>query len=88
MLRKILENKYVRIFDIVYLTLLSFYTIIRIYLIMISPIPEPDLEGYALIYYSPRSAILCFVLLIFIFIISNIFFYIIDCKIKNERHTK
>lgn len=74
-----------RLYDIAFLILLSAYTIKKIYLIMNSPIIKADREGYHAIYYSPRSAILCFAFLIIIFIISNILFYIIDCKIKQGK---
>jgi hypothetical protein len=84
MLKKILENKFIRLYNIVFLIFLSSYTIIKIYLVMISPIMKPDREGYQVIYYSSRSAILHFAFLIFILIISNILFYIIDCKIKQS----
>lgn len=85
MLKKILENKFIRLYNIVFLIFLSSYTIIRIYLVMISPIMKPDREGYQAIYYSPRSAILHFAFLIIILIISNILIYIINCKIKQNK---
>ncbi len=85
MLKKILENKFIRLYNIVFLIFISSSTIIRMYLVMISPIMKPDREGYTAIYYSPRSAVLHFALLIFILIISNILFYIIDCKIKQSK---
>ncbi len=82
MLKKILKNKFIRLYNIVFLIIISSYTIISIYLVMISPIMKPDREGYQAIYYSWRSAILYFGFLIFVLIISNILFYIIDSKIK------
>lgn len=85
MLKKILENKFIRLYNIVFLIFLSSYTIIRTYLVMISPIMKPDREGYQAIYYSSHSAILHFAFLIFILIISNILFNIIDCKIKQSK---
>lgn len=85
MLKKILENKFIRLYNIVFLIFLSSNTIIRIYLVMISPIMKPDREGYQAIYYSSRGVILNFAFLIFILILSNILFYIIDCKIKQSK---
>lgn len=85
MLKKILENKFIRLYNIIFLIFLSAYTIIRIYLVMISPIVTPDREGYQAIYYNSHSVILHFAFLVFIFIISNIFFYIINCKIKQSK---
>lgn len=81
MLKKILKNKFIRLYNIVFLILLSSYTIISIYLVMISPIMKPDREGYQAIYYSSRSSILHFAFLIFILIISNLLF-LIGCKLS------
>ena len=87
MLKKILENKFIKLYNIVFLIFLSSCTIIRIYLVMISPIMKPDKEGYQATYYSPHSAILHFVFLILILIISNIIFYIADYKlIRVKKH--
>ena len=85
MLKNILENKLIRLYNIVFLIFLSSYTVIRIYLVMISPIMKPDREGYQVIYYSSYSVILHFVFLIFILIISNTLFYTIDRKIKQSK---
>lgn len=81
MLRNMLENKYIRLYNIAFLILLLYFTIKRIYLIFNSPIIKAD----HIIYYSPRSAILGFALFILVFVISNILFYFIDRKIKQGK---
>lgn len=54
---------------------------------MISPVMKPDKEGYQATYYSPHGAILHFLFLILILIISNIIFYIADYKlIRVKKH--
>lgn len=82
MLKNILGNKFIKLYNIVFLIFLSFYTMLRIYLVMISPIMKIDGEGYEVIYYNSHSVILNFVFLICILIISNILFYKINNKIK------
>lgn len=75
----------IRLYNIVFFIFLASYTVKNIYLIMNSPFMEADRAGYQVIYYSPRSAILRFALLVLIFIISNIFFYIINRKIMQGK---
>lgn len=84
MLKKLFKNKFIRIFDIVYLTIIASYTIRSIYLVMISPIQEPTQDGYTLIYYNRLSLLVGLILLILIFVILNLVFYIIVNKIKNR----
>ena len=83
MLKKMLKNKFVKIFDIVFLSALTLYTGVRIYLVMISPIVTPYRNGGVATYYNLHSVILSVGFLILVFILANVLFLLIT-KYKDK----
>lgn len=75
----------IKLYNVIYLIFLASYIVRNIYLIMNSPFTEVDRTGYKIIYYSPRSAIVGLVFLVFILILSNSILYIVERKIMKRK---
>lgn len=82
MIKKHLAHKWVRLYNLIFILMLSGYAIRKIYLVSHSPFKFKDREGYSLLYYSPRAAVLVFLCLLIVLILSNILFYLMARKMK------